>query len=288
MNMQMKAKRLGWWLTLGCCLVTFLAISQSAPAQEKKPAAEIIALVGTAEIKSPSDASFRPAKLKDPLYPQDQIRTLANSRAKLFCADETILTLGESTTVDLAKFQMDPQGRRQSALVKILDGSIRFIVHKFTGPEPNFEIQGKTAVMGVRGTDGVIETRSPDIVYYLSGRDTLVIRNTTTGQTITLTPGNFSISEPGKPTRTGIITPEIQNRLMRYYQAAQSFVPSNVGTPPPVPPALLALLQRAGISFGNPLLPQTDNFRNTNNPSTVQGGTLQPTLPSSHSGLFPR
>ncbi len=288
MNMQMIAKRLGWWLTLGCCLVTFLAISQSAPAQEKKPAAEIIALVGTAEIKSPSDASFRPAKLKDPLYPQDQIRTLANSRAKLFCADETILTLGESTTVDLAKFQMDPQGRRQSALVKILDGSMRFIVHKFTGPEPNFEIQGKTAVMGVRGTDGVFESRSPDRIIFLGGINTIIIRNLSTGQTLTLTPGNWVMATPGQPLRTGVVTPQMRQQLLPFFRMAQSLVPSNVGTPPPVPPGLLAALQRAGISFGNPLLPQTDNFRNTNNPSTVQGGTLQSTLPSSHQGLFPR
>ncbi len=288
MNMQMKAKRLGWWLTLGCCLATFLAISQSAPAQEKKPAAEIIALVGTAEIKSPSDASFRPAKLKDPLYPQDQIRTLANSRAKLFCADETILTLGESTTVDLAKFQMDPQGRRQSALVKILDGSMRFIVHKFTGPEPNFEIQGKTAVMGIRGTDGVFETRNPDTVYFLSGRTTLNLRNMTTGQTLTLTPRNFATTEAGRPFRTGIITPEIQNRLERTHRAAQSHVPSAVTSPPPPPPSLMTALQRAGIVFGNPAIPQTSGFLNTQNPSTVQGGSLQPTLPSSHQGLFPR
>ncbi len=288
MNMKMTGKRLGWWLTLGCCLVTFLAMSQTVPAQEKKPAAEIIALVGTAEIKSPSDASFRPAKLKDPLYPQDQIRTLANSRAKLFCADETILTLGESTTVDLAKFQMDPQGRRQSALVKILDGSMRFIVHKFTGPEPNFEIQGKTAVMGVRGTDGVFESRSPDRIIFLGGINTIIIRNLSTGQTLTLTPGNWVMATPGQPLRTGVVTPQMRQQLGQYFRLAQSLVPSNVGTPPPVPPGLLAALQRAGISFGNPLLPQTDNFRNTNNPSTVQGGTLQSTLPSSHQGLFPR
>jgi len=289
MNMQMKGKRLWWWLTLGCCLVTFLAMSQPAPAQGRKPAAEIIALVGTAEIKSLSDANFRSAKLKDALYPQDQIRTLANSRAKLFCADETILTLGESTTIDLAKFQMDQQGRRQSALVKILDGSMRFIVHKFyAGLEPNFEIQGKLAIAGIQGMDGVIETRRPDAIYFLSGRTTLAIRNTTTGETITLTPRNFVSAEAGRPLRTGVITPEIQNRLMKYFKAPQSYVPSAVLTPPPPPPSLLSPLKRAGIVFGNPLIPQTNNVLNTNNPATTQGGNLQPSLAVTHSGLFPR
>jgi len=288
MNIKMTGKRLGWWLILGCCLVTVLAMSLAASAQEKKPAAEVIALVGTAEIKSPAEASFRPAKLKDPLYPQDQFRTLANSRAKLYCADETILTLGESTTVDLAKFQMDPQGRRQSALVKILNGSMRFIVHKFTGPEPNFEIQGKTVVMGIRGTDGVFETRSPDTVYFFSGATTLSIRNVTTGQTIILTPRNFVVAEPGRPMRTGTVTPEIQNRILRNYQAAQSHVPDAVYTPPPPPPSLVSASQRAADVFGNPAIPQTNNVLNTSNPTTTQGGSLQPSLAVTHSGLLPR
>ena len=288
MNITKTGKRLGWWLTLGCCLVTFLAMSQTLPAQERKPAAEVIALVGTAEIKSPADASFRPAKLKDPLYPQDQFRTLANSRAKLFCADETILTLGENTTIDLAKFQMDPQGRRQSALVKILDGSMRFIVHKFTGPDPNFEIQGKTVVIGIRGTDGVFETRNPDNVYFFSGATTLNLRNMTTGQTLTLTPRNYATTEANRPFRTAAVTPEIQNRVLRNFQTPQSHVPDAVSRPPAPPVTFLTPQQRAAITFGNPLIPKTNQILNTNNPSTITGGTLQPTLPSSHQGLFPR
>jgi hypothetical protein len=82
---------------------------------------------------------------------------LADSRAKLFFQNESILILSENTTLDIAKFQMTPQGQRESALMKVLHGSLRFIVHKITaGVPPNFEIQGITAVMGICDTGCIL------------------------------------------------------------------------------------------------------------------------------------
>ena len=227
-----------WWLTLILCGVIFLATSLAAPAQERQPAAQIIGLVGTAEIKSPGDAQFRPAKIKDMVYQQDQFRTLADSRAKLFFKDESILVLSDNTTIDIAKFQLNPQGKRQSAFMKILHGSMRFIVTKVSAADkPDFEIEGKTAIVGIRGTDGIFETRSPDQVYYLSGRNPLSFRNTTTGQTINLTPNNFATAVPNQPLTTAPITPAMRNQLLGNFQVLQA------GSPPPMvtnpPPVLL-------------------------------------------------
>jgi len=258
-------------------------------AQQGQPAAEIIALLGNAEIKSPGDAQFRPAKLQDKLYPQDQIRTLKDSRAKLFFRDESILVLSENTTMDIAKFQMTPQGERQSALMKLLNGSVRFIIQKVAaGVPPNFEIQGKTAIMGIRGTDGVIESRSPDRIVFLGGAGAIVIRNLTTGQTLTLTPNNFMVVTPGRPMTTGPVTPTMRQELTTVFQVAQSQVPGTVVTPGPPTTALLRQLQAAGINFGNPLISQDSPFRNTFSPSTQGGGTTQTPLSAMHSPLLPR
>ena len=235
--MPRNPKSLRWWLTLVLCGVIFLATSRTAPAQERQPAAEIIALVGTAEIKSPGDAQFRPAKIKDMLYQQDQFRTLADSRAKLFFKDESILVLSDNTTIDIAKFQLNPQGGRQSAFMKILHGSMRFIVTKVSAADkPDFEIEGKTAIMGIRGTDGIFETRSPDTIHYLSGSIPLSIRNTTTGQTINLTPNNSASSVAGRPIRTTPITPAQRNQLIGSFQVSQAGSPPPMVTNPPPRP----------------------------------------------------
>ena len=284
--MPRNRKSLRWWLTLVLCGVIFLATSGTAPAQERQPAAELIALMGTAEIKSPGDTQFRPAKIKDKLYQQDQIRTLADSRAKLFFADESILVLSDNTTIDIAKFQTNPQGGRQSALMKVLHGSLRFIVTKVSAADkPDFEIEGKTAVMGIRGTDGIFETRSPDTGYYLSGRNPLSFTNRTTGQTITLTPMNFASSVPGQPLLTGPITPAMMNRLIGSFRVSQGGPPPPTVTNPPPPPGPIA--QQPGRSLGNPLIPQTNPALNALPPGAQGNPTLVAPLPAVHDLLRP-
>ena len=227
--MQTSRKSLWWWLILSCCLVSFLAVSQTAPAQQRQPAAELIALVGKVEIKSPGEAQFRPAKLQDKLYPQDQIRTLKESRAKLFFQDESILILSDDSTLDIAKFQMASQGKRQSAFIKLVNGAVRFIVQKVeVGVTPNFEIQGKTAVMGIRGTDGIFESRSPDRIVFLGGTGVIIVRNLTTGQTLTITPGQWVIAGPGTKMQTGPVTPMMRRELTPYFFINGAFFPRNL------------------------------------------------------------
>jgi hypothetical protein len=279
--MPRNRKSLRWWLTLVLCGVTFLSASRTAPAQERQPAAELIALVGNAEIKSPGDTQFRPAKIKDQVYQQDQIRTLADSRAKLFFTDETILVLSDSTTIDISKFQMNPQGGRQSALMKILHGSLRFIVTKVSAVDkPDFEIESKTAVMGVRGTDGVFESRSPDTIYFLSGSSILAILNRTTGQTLNLTPNNFVASLPGQPLRPGVITPEMRNRLIGNFRVAQASPPPMVTQPPP-PPQLI--VRQTGLSSGTPLTSQTTPATTTLSPPELGNPLISQTNPALNS-----
>ena len=284
--MPRNRKSPSWWLTLVLCGVICLATSRTAPTQERQPAAELIALVGTAEIKSPGDAKFRPAKLKDKLYQQDQIRTLADSRAKLFFTDESILVLSDNTSIDIAKFQLNPQGGRQSALMKMLQGSLRFIVTKVSSVDkPDFEIEGKTAVMGIRGTDGIFESRSPDNIYFLSGRSILAILNKTTGQTLNLTPNNFVSSLPGQPLRIGVITPEMRNRLIGGFQVSLNSPPPLVTQPPPPPQPIV---RYTGLSLGNPLISQTNPALNTLSPGAQGNNTLLAPLPAVHDLARPR
>jgi hypothetical protein len=249
-------------------------------AQERQPVAEIIALVGTAEIKSPPETQFRPAKLKDPLYARDQVRTLEKSRAKLFFKDETILMLGEKTTLDISQFQMDHQNRRQNALFKVLGGTMRFIIHKFyEGLPPGVQVEGTTAVLGVRGSDCIIEVRSPDLFLNI-GNNPEWVKSLTTGQTITLSPGIWARVLPGLPITTGAITPAMRRQYINQTQAGQTQLPNQVSAPPP------ALITAGPGALGNPLVPQESPYRSLTSPS-IQGAGVQPALPSIHHGASP-
>jgi hypothetical protein len=245
-------------------------------AQERQPAAEIIALLGNVEIKSPPESQFHQAKLKDPLYPRDQVRTLDKSRAKLWFRDETILMLAEKTTLDISKFQMDNQDRRQNALFKVLAGTMRFIVHKFyTGLPPGVQVEGMTAVLGIRGTDCIIEVRSPDL--FLNIGDTPAwVKSLTTGQSITLPPGIWARAIPGQPITTGTITPIMLRQYIGQTRSGQTQLPDHVGSPPVLLPA------GPGLVLGNPLVPQVNPYRSLTSPSVQNPLQVQPALPSIH------
>jgi len=290
--MLTSRKNLWSWLTLGCCLVSFLAVSQTAQAQQGQPAAELIALMGQAEIKSAGETQFRPAKLQDKLYPQDQIRTLKDSRAKLFFQDESILILSDDTTLDIAKFQMASQGKRESALLKLVHGAARFIVQKVeAGVTPNFEIQGNTAVMGIRGTDGIIENRSPTRIIFLGGAGIIQVRDLATGQILTITPNHWVIATPGQPMRTGPVTPAMRQQLAPFFRLSAAFVPGNISNPGPPPPGFAALLRREGIPFlGEPQYSNSNQGRDTFSPGAQGNNGGSPAIPLStvHKPLIPR
>ena len=277
-----------FWLGIICALLAGSAAIAipGVQAQERQPVAQIIALVGNAEIKSPPETQFRQAKLKDSLYARDQVRTLEKSRAKLFFKDETILMLGEKTTLDISQFQMDNQGRRQSAFFKVLTGTMRFIIHKFyQGLPPGVQVEGTTAVMGVRGSDCIIEVRSPDLFLNI-GKSPEWVKSLSTGQTIDLLPGIFARIIPGKPIITGAITSLMRQQYINQTQSGQTQLPDQVGAPPP---ALITggTVGPAGTGgLGNPLVPQDSQYKSLTNPS-IQNPGIQPPLPAIHHGAAP-
>ncbi len=273
---MLKNRKTYWIWVMWASMVGSATIAiPGIQAQERQPAAEIIALVGDAEIKSPAESQFRKAKLKDSLFPQDQIRTLANSRAKLWFKDETILMLAESTTLDISKFQMDNQDRRQNAVFKVMEGTMRFIVHKFySGLPPGVEVAGKTAVMGIRGTDCIIEVHSPDLFLNI-GNTPAVVRDLATGQSITLPPGSWARIIPGQPITTGTISASMLRRYTNRTRLGLAVVPDNVSSPPRLLPG-----ERV-VVLGNPMVPQDNQYRNLDPPS-IQNPGVQPPINSIH------
>jgi hypothetical protein len=280
---MLKNKSNFWiWVIWASLVGSALIAIPGVQAQERQPAAEIIALVGKAEIKTPPESQFRQAKLKDSLYSHDQVRTLDKSRVKLLFKDESILMLGEKTTLDISKFQMDNQGRRQNALFKVLGGTMRFIIHKFyKGLPPGVEVQGTTAVMGVRGSDCIVEVKSPDLFLNI-GHNAEWIRSLTTRETITLPPGIWARISPGLPITTGKITPAMLRRYINQTRSGQTQLPDHVSTPPAF------ITAGPGTVLGNPLVPQDSPYRDLTSPSIQQGSGVQPALPSIHHGASPQ
>lgn len=90
----------------------------------------------------------------------DRLVTGAASAASLKLEDGTVLAVGPNSTVELEQFAFDSTTQEGNMVVKLLRGSLRMItglIAKLTPEKVN--VQTPTAVIGVRGTDFIVEAK---------------------------------------------------------------------------------------------------------------------------------
>jgi hypothetical protein len=94
----------------------------------------------------------------EPVLVGERLSTGRSGAASLVLKDGTVLTLGPDTTVDLSQFQFDTTTQEGSFGLDLLQGSLRVITGLLAKINPDrFRITTPTAVVGVRGTDFIVE-----------------------------------------------------------------------------------------------------------------------------------
>ncbi|MBW8313613.1 MAG: FecR family protein [Thiobacillus sp.] len=92
----------------------------------------------------------------------DRIRTGRNGAASLTLKDGTVLVMGPDTTVDLTRFQFDTTTQKGHFALDLLQGSVRVITGLLAKINPDlFKVSTPTSVVGVRGTDFIVEAAPP-------------------------------------------------------------------------------------------------------------------------------
>jgi len=93
------------------------------------------------------------AKVGDRVLFKDTFETEAEARAKLLFEDDSLLTLGEKTRLQITENVYDPARHHRSSTVEILSGRLRVLVGRvFSGTGSKFEVHTPTAVAASRGT----------------------------------------------------------------------------------------------------------------------------------------
>jgi hypothetical protein len=222
-------------------------------AQDGSAVAEIIAIMGQAEVKA-AGASWRAAQLRDKLQIGDTVRTQEQSRAKLLFMDDSVTVLGEKTTLEISRFLMDARTKERTGLLKAVEGRLRFLIQQIPGaPAPAITIESAVLAVGVRGTDGILETGSWHKVYLLESAEPLTVKHKVTGQIMKLWPGQFLTADAKGPMQINPITPDILDSLIKQFRLTYDFTPKNL-VDPGAPPDIAAL-QEPGTGLVNPLPP---------------------------------
>ncbi|MFK7696687.1 FecR domain-containing protein, partial [Paenibacillus sp. HJGM_3] len=129
------------------------------PAQAKDSrAAIVVSLQGTVMVTKAGGSNSYRAFEEMSLNQGDHIKTEAGSSITLQIVDqEDEVTIGENTELYISSL-VEAAGGKKSKL-KVWAGSLWFKVKKLVNAEDEFEVETPTAVMGVRGSNGYIETK---------------------------------------------------------------------------------------------------------------------------------
>src|SRR5437867_6482429 len=154
---------------------------------------------GAVTVTHPRAANTLPVNVDDEVLFKDVIQTRHESRTKAFFADDSILTVGEKSRIEITEHIYDPDRNMRRMVVKLVQGRLRALVAKvFNGPGSAFEIHTPTAVVAARGTYFVVwvENGVTGIVNIgHSGR----VDFTSEGKTVRVNPGEYSVAPAGLP-----------------------------------------------------------------------------------------
>lgn len=156
------------------------------------------AVLGQASVTHPGEDRVLPVKLHDEVLFKDVIQTQNESRTKALFQDDSMLTVGENSRVEIDEYIYNQEKNVRQTIVKLMQGQVRALVSKvFKANGSRFEIHTPSAVAAARGTyftvwvengqSGIINIGEKGRVDFTSG-----------GMTVAVDPGYFSIAHEGQ------------------------------------------------------------------------------------------
>ena len=140
-------------------LLVVRLLSASLEASEQ-PAGYIKVVTGSASIIR--GAAEQPARPGDPIYRNDALRTGANGRLGVTLIDDTRISLGSNSEIDLSEFKFSPAEGELSLVVKLLRGIAAFVTGRIGELRPDaVRIETPATIIGVRGTHIAIQAEGP-------------------------------------------------------------------------------------------------------------------------------
>ncbi|MDA1097905.1 MAG: FecR domain-containing protein [Proteobacteria bacterium] len=155
-------------------------------------------------------SNTRTLNLKDEVFSNEQVNTDADSAARFIFRDDTLLSIGASSSVTLDKFVFDNDASKSQVALSMSKGVMRFVSGNL--PKNLYSIRTPAALIGIRGTILVITVALNGVtsVSVIEGAATVTALGTTTtvnaGFSTSVTPG----APPAPPTGTPPTPPQVQ------------------------------------------------------------------------------
>ena len=182
---------------VGLGLVGLCTTQGLAQQTETKSIGNIVTMQGTVAVTHSGTSQSVPANLRDKVFFRDYIETGMNSRTKALLIDDSIITLGDNSSIEITEHVFNPDTNSRSAIINLLAGKIRVLVGKtFKGIGSKFEVHTETASVAARGTYFLVWIEEPEArATHASYNPEQVQAGPTTG--FGVIDGSISVSQPG-------------------------------------------------------------------------------------------
>jgi len=130
------------------------APAADAQATQGEPIGNVATLTGTATVIR--NRNSLPLALKDDVYPDDTLRTSADSMLGVTFNDGTTFNLTANSRITVDSFVYEEGGKQNGALFDVAKGTVAFVAAS-VAKTGDMRISTPTATLGIRGTTGLIE-----------------------------------------------------------------------------------------------------------------------------------
>jgi len=158
-------------------------------------------------------ATIKP-KVDDGLQIKDLVSTGKRARTKLLLGDDSMLSVGQNSKLEITQFLIE-RGKRTSIL-SLKAGTMHTKIAKAFEKGSRFELNTPTAVAGVRGTEFLtVISENPGVTFYALSESITVYNPAFPTQIVTVAAGNFTTVALGAiPTIPAVFTPAMIQGIM--------------------------------------------------------------------------
>jgi len=144
-------------------ILIYFCFSNISISSEGEVAGRVVASQGEAKVRNDlKKKGLTDLKVGDRLYKGDVVNTSSDGAVKLLMSDKTILDIGPSSLFKVNEYKLKNVNDRQVDLGMDY-GKVRALVNQKVNDKGRIQIRTKAAVMGVRGTEFIVNAGSPSI-----------------------------------------------------------------------------------------------------------------------------
>ena len=137
-------------------LLLALLTASPALAQTAAPVGRVTLVAGSAFVVH--EGTRIPVVVGTPVYEQDSLATGADGRVGLTLRDDTRLSIGPQTTIEISRFVYAQSDSQVSFVLKVVQGVVAYVSGRIAKLSPDaVRLETPSAIVGVRGTRLVIQ-----------------------------------------------------------------------------------------------------------------------------------